>query len=238
MTAIDFVKALNPEQLAAVTHGDGPQLVLAGAGSGKTRVITYRIAWLVGERGVAPARIAAVTFTNKAAREMQERLESLLGVHPLDSFVGTFHRFALRLLRAYGERVKLPRNFAILDAGDQLSLIKKAIKAEGLPENFQPQAVLGAISNAKNRLLGAAEYERQADDFFSRRVAPVYRRYQALIREAAGVDFDDMILLAVKLLRGDEELRRRIRRRFGYLLVDEFQDTNHAQISLILEING
>ncbi len=237
MTTIDFSESLNPEQLAAVAHGDGPQLVLAGAGSGKTRVITYRIAWLVQERGVDPTKITAVTFTNKAANETKGRVEELLRVYPLPAFVGTFHRFALRLLRAYGERVGLPRNFAILDSSDQQSLVKKAIKAEGLPEkNFTPQGVLSAISGAKNRLLDEDAFERESRDFFSRRVALVYRRYQRMAREAGGVDFDDMIRLAVELLRGHQDIAARIRGRTQYLLVDEYQDTNHAQIGLIREV--
>ncbi len=236
---IDFQKSLNPEQYAAVTHGDGPQLVIAGAGSGKTRAITYRIAWLIQERGVDPRAITAVTFTNKAAAEMKERVEALVGLHPLPAFVGTFHRYSLRMLRMYGDRLGLPKGFAIFDSGDQQSLIKKAVKAEGLDEkSFRPQAVLAAISGAKNRLIGPAEYERKADDFFRRRVAPVYRRYQKLLRDGGGVDFDDMIALSVQLLRQHEDLQRRIRRRAQHLLVDEFQDTNHAQLSLIRELVG
>ncbi len=238
-TDLDFKNTLNPEQHAAVTHGKGPQLVLAGAGSGKTRVITYRVAWLVKACGVDPRQITAVTFTNKAAGEMRERIEKLLGLYPLPSFVGTFHRFTLRQLRAYGSRVGLPSQFSILDASDQKTLVKKAIKLEELPEKaFPPQAMLSAISSAKNRLLDPVAYERQADDFFTRRAARVYRRYQNLIREAGGVDFDDMIRLTVELLRQDDALRQRLRRRIQFLLVDEFQDTNHAQLSLIHELCG
>ncbi len=221
-----------------MTHGEGPQLVLAGAGSGKTRVITYRIAWLVQERGVDPAAITAVTFTNKAAGEMNGRVEELLALYPLASFVGTFHRFALRLLRIYGEKVDLPRGFSIFDTSDQQSLAKQAIAAAGLsPKNFTPQAVLAAISGAKNRLLGPSAYDREADDFFARQVAPVYHAYQKLLRKAGGVDFDDMIRLAVKLLRGDPAIRGRVRGRIRHLLVDEFQDTNHAQLALIRELS-
>ncbi|MCG8457365.1 MAG: UvrD-helicase domain-containing protein [Holophagales bacterium] len=236
---IDFETELNAAQLAAVRHGEGPQLVIAGAGSGKTRAITYRVAWLVRERGVDPAQIAAVTFTNKAAAEMRDRIEELLGIYPLRAFVGTFHRFSLRLLRIYGQKVGLPRDFAILDTSDQISLIKRSMKQAGVPKDaFRPQAVLGAISAAKNQLIGPARYDREADDFFSRKVAKVYQQYQAALREAGAVDFDDMIRLAVELLRNQAPIRRRIQQRYRYLLVDEFQDTNHAQMCLIEEVCG
>jgi ATP-dependent DNA helicase UvrD/PcrA len=235
----DFDLELNPEQLAAVTHGEGPQLVLAGAGSGKTRVITYRIAWLVEARGVDPGAITAVTFTNKAASEMRERVEGLLGLHPLPTFVGTFHRFALRLLRRWGERVGLTRDFAILDAADQKSLVKQALADEGLSEKaFSPPTVLAAISGAKNRLLDHSRYAAAATGFFETRVARVFNRYQTLARQANGIDFDDMIALAVRLLAGEEAVRSRVRHGARYLLVDEFQDTNHAQLRLIQLLAG
>jgi DNA helicase-2/ATP-dependent DNA helicase PcrA len=231
---LDLENLLNPEQIAAVTHGEGPQLVLAGAGSGKTRVITYRIAWLVQETGVAPDRIAAVTFTNKAAAEMRERVEDLLGIFPLPTFVGTFHRFSLGMLRRYGERVGLKRDFAILDTSDQLNLVKQAIEAEELSDkSFTPRSVLSAISSAKNRLLTPDDYAAEAENFFQRKVVGIYRRYQGLLRSVSGVDFDDMIAMAVRLLTEDEEVGRRVRDRVQHLLVDEYQDTNHAQLALI-----
>ncbi len=253
---VDFRSRLNQEQLAAVTHDGGPQLVIAGAGSGKTRVITYRIAWLIAEREVEPWRIAAVTFTNKAADEMRERVLDLVGANanPVGApprqprtgprarqrargrnvFVGTFHRFCVRLLRRYGDRVGLQSGFAIVDAPDQLRLIKAALLAEDLDERtFQPRAVQGRISAAKNRLLTPAAFERGAEDFFDRHVAVVYRRYQAELRRAGGVDFDDLIALAVRLLRDEAEIGARVRGRFRHLLVDEFQDTNTAQLELI-----
>lgn len=234
---IDFAETLNAEQLAAVTHEDGPQLVIAGAGSGKTRVITYRIAWLVQERGLDPADIAAVTFTNKAAAEMRDRVEELVGIYPLPTFVGTFHRFALRLLRRWGDRLGLDRGFAIADSGDQMQLVKKALAQENIDEkSFRPRAVLSSISSAKNQLLDPRQYEAQADDFFKRRVANVYRRYQRLLKQSNSVDFDDMIGLSVLLLRQFPKLRERLRQRTRALLVDEFQDTNHAQLSLIHEL--
>ncbi|HYX22725.1 MAG TPA: UvrD-helicase domain-containing protein [Thermoanaerobaculia bacterium] len=235
----EIERQLNPEQVAAVTHGEGPQLVLAGAGSGKTRVITYRIYWLIEEMGVDPGHIAAMTFTNKAAGEMRERVEELIGIHPLPTSVGTFHRYGLLLLRRYGERVGLRRDFHILDSADQLGLVKEALGAEGLSETaFSPRSVLSQISAAKNRLIDAAAYEAQAQNFFEKKVAALYRRYQGLLSQASGVDFDDLIGLAVKLLSTDAELHERIRRRTRFLLVDEYQDTNHAQLRLVQELNG
>jgi len=230
---VDFRSRLNPEQLAAVTHDGGPLLVVAGAGSGKTRVITYRIAWLNAERNVEPWRIAAVTFTNKAADEMRGRALDLVGGNA-SVFVGTFHRFCVRLLRRYGDRVGLRPDFAIVDAPDQLRLIKASLKAENLDEQaFQPRAVQGRISGAKNRLLTPPAFEKEAEDFFDRHVALVFRRYQAELRRTGGVDFDDLIALAVRLLRDDEEVGARVRGRFRHLLVDEFQDTNAAQLELV-----
>ena len=232
-------RTLNPEQIAAVTHGEGPQLVLAGAGSGKTRVITYRIYWLIEEKGVDPSRVAAMTFTNKAAAEMRERVEDLLGMHPLPTSVGTFHRYGLILLRRFGERVGLRRDFHILDTGDQLNLVKEALAAEGLSETaFSPRSVLAAISGAKNKLLDAPAYESHAQSFFEKKVAALYRRYQGLLGQASGVDFDDLISLSVRLLSKEQDVRERIRFRTQYLLVDEYQDTNHAQLRLIQELVG
>jgi len=237
VSAIDFERDLNPEQLAAVTHGDGAQLVLAGAGSGKTRVITYRVAWLVRERGVDPSRIVAVTFTNKAAAEMRDRAERLLETWPLPTFLGTFHRYALRLLRAWGDRVGLARDFAIFDDADQRAIVVQAAAAEGISETaFPPRALLTAISSAKNRLLTPDLYEKSARDAFSQRAARVYRRYEALRKKASGVDFDDLLFYAVRLFDEQPELAARLRGRVEHLLVDEFQDTNQAQLRLVAEL--
>jgi len=234
---IDFERELNSEQLPAVTHGDGPQLVVAGAGSGKTRVITYRIAWLVTERGVDPRSIVAVTFTNKAAAEMRDRAERLLATWPLATFLGTFHRYALQLLRAYGDRLGLARDFAILDEGDQKTIVAQAMAAENVSETaFPPRALLSAISSAKNRLLSPEAYEKSAHDAFSQRVARVFRRYEALRRKASGVDFDDLLVGAVQLFTEHPDLAERLRGRVRHLLVDEFQDTNHAQLRLVAEL--
>jgi len=238
-SALDLERALNPQQLAAVTHGEGPQLVLAGAGSGKTRVITYRISWLVEERGVDPASIVAMTFTNKAADEMRERVEGLLGIYPLPTFVGTFHRYALTLLRRWGDRVGVRRDFTIFDADDQLRLVKQALADEGLAESsFQPRAVRAAISSAKSNLIGPAAFENRAHSFFQRAIAPVYGRYQQALSKSGALDFDDMLTGAVRLLTEGEEIRDRLRRRVTHLLVDEFQDTNHAQLRFVQELIG
>ncbi len=237
--ALDIERDLNPQQVAAVTHGDGPQLVLAGAGSGKTRVITYRIAWLVKECQVDPSNIVAMTFTNKAASEMRERVEGLLDLQPLPTFVGTFHRFALDLLRRHGQHVGVDRGFVIFDSADQLSLVKKALAEENLSESaFPPRSVLGTISSAKNRLLDPKTYASVAGNFYEKQVAKVYGQYQRFLIQSSGVDFDDMLRLAVQLLITEESVRDRLRSRIQHLLVDEFQDTNHAQMRMVQEIVG
>ena len=238
-SSLNFQEDLNSHQLAAVTHGEGPQLVLAGAGSGKTRVITYRVAWLVREMGIDPSTIVAVTFTNKAAGEMRDRIERLLELHPLPTFVGTFHRFSLRLLRRWGDRVGISRDFVIFDRDDQIALVKKALKEEGLAEaSYPPRVVLASIGSAKNQLLGPEEYDRQAESFNERKMAIIYRRYQGLLKRGAGVDFDDMLRLSVKLLDTEPDLKNRLRESVHYLLVDEFQDTNHAQMRLVQALAG
>ena len=162
-----FLDQLNEQQREAVVHGDGPQLVLAGAGSGKTRVITYRVAWLIHRMGIDPHSVVAVTFTNKAAGEMRERIEGLVAIHPLTSFVGTFHRLSLDLLRRYGRRVGVRPGFSILDRADQIVLVKKALEAEQLSESsFPPKPILSAISSAKNKMVDVASYEQEARGFF------------------------------------------------------------------------
>jgi DNA helicase-2/ATP-dependent DNA helicase PcrA len=238
---VDLDSVLNSEQIAAVTHGDGPQLVLAGAGSGKTRVITYRIGWLVEQRAVDPARIVAVTFTNKAAAEMRARVESLLassGARP-DGFVGTFHRFGLGLLRRYAERAGLRPGFMVFDDSDQMALVKRALEDEGLSEGaYPPRTMLARISDAKSRLLDPETYASSTSGFFEERLAKVFRRYEHLLRRASAVDFDDLIVLPVRLLANDNEIGARVRGRITHLLVDEFQDTNHAQLRLVRELIG
>ncbi|MDH3255764.1 MAG: UvrD-helicase domain-containing protein, partial [Acidobacteriota bacterium] len=199
----------------------------------------YRVAWLVRQLGIDPASIVAVTFTNKAAGEMSERIEELLGVRPLPSFVGTFHRFALGLLRRYGSRVGVKEGFAIFDRDDQIALVKKVLKAEGLADtSYPPRSVLASIGAAKNRLLDPEAYALEVGSFYEQKVAALYRAYQAQLRKAGAVDFDDMLRLSVRLLDEHPDVLKRLRDGIHYLLVDEFQDTNHAQMRLILTVIG
>src|SRR6266480_7200721 len=206
---------LNPQQREAVTHGDGPLLVLAGAGSGKTRVITSRIAWLIGERGVHPTNILAVTFTNKAANEMLARVERLvpnIGVRP---WIGTFHSTSLRMLRRYADRLGFTKSFAIYDTSDQLTLIRRCMRELQISdEAFPPRAILNRISNAKNELIGPAEYEKENLDFFGSRVAEVYRMYQRRLKEYDAMDFDDLIGNYVALIEKNADIAEEIHSRF------------------------
>jgi DNA helicase-2/ATP-dependent DNA helicase PcrA len=233
------LSGLNPQQREAVTHGEGPLLVLAGAGSGKTRVITYRIAWLIGERGVHPSQILAVTFTNKAANEMLSRVERLvphIGARP---WIGTFHSTSLRMLRRYADRLGYTKSFAIYDTSDQLTLVRRVMRELQMSdEAFPPRAILNRISNAKNDLIGPAEYEKTNLDFFGTRVSEVYRLYQRRLKEFDAMDFDDLIGNYVLLLQQHEDVRNELHERFPYLLIDEYQDTNHAQYILIKSVAG
>ena len=233
------LSGLNPQQREAVTHDEGPLLVLAGAGSGKTRVITYRIAWLIGEHGVRPDQILAVTFTNKAANEMLSRVERLvpnIGARP---WIGTFHSTSLRMLRRYADRLGFTKSFAIYDTSDQLTLIRRCMRELQISdEAFPPRSILNRISNSKNDLIGPAEYEKNNLDFFGARVAEVYRLYQRRLKEFDAMDFDDLIGNYVMLLQQNDDLREEIHHRFPHLLIDEYQDTNHAQYTLIKLLTG
>jgi len=226
---MDLLTDLNEPQRQAVTHVDGPLLVLAGAGSGKTRVITRRVAYLV-QQGIAPWNVLAITFTNKAAGEMKERVDAL-GV-PRGATVATFHSLCARLLREYAPQAGLPGNFSIYDRDDQIKVIKQALENLELPkENLQPSRVHAMISNAKNELRSPDAFARQDLDFFGKRVALVYREYDKLLRQNQALDFDDLLIRTVGLL-SDEEVRRRLGRRYQYILIDEYQDTNRAQYVL------
>ncbi len=232
MPAFDFLSLLNPQQQEAVTAPPGPTLVLAGPGSGKTRVLTYRIAYLIGALGVRPFHILAVTFTNKAAREMEHRLQDLLGSHLHGLSVGTFHAFCARLLRREAEHLPFQANFVIFDADDQVTLVKRALTDLNLdPKQYRPAAVHNAISNAKNELLRPEEFPVRS--YRDQVVQRVYQRYQELLLASNALDFDDLLLWAVHLLSENEAVRLRYARRFEHILVDEFQDTNLAQYRLL-----
>lgn len=224
---------LNDRQCEAVKHTEGPLLITAGAGSGKTKVLTCRIAHLL-ELGVAPYRILAITFTNKAAKEMKERVTNLVGAQADSIWLSTFHSFCAKLLRFEIDGFHgYTRNFTIYDSSDQLVLVKDCLKKLNLDDKqFTPRSVLGTISSAKNVLMDAKAFAAKASDFYEQKVADVYALYQEKLRENNAVDFDDLLFLAVRLLQENEEVREKYQSRFQYILVDEYQDTNHAQYAL------
>jgi DNA helicase-2/ATP-dependent DNA helicase PcrA len=236
---------LNPEQRAAVEATEGPLLILAGAGSGKTRVITSRIAWLIREKGVAPDSILAVTFTNKAATEMGERVDRLLDHSSLTKpLIATFHSLCVRILRRDIEALKvgnegLTRSFAIYDENDQQGIVKQIMRRMGLDtKQLTPRTVLGKISWAKNHMVDPQEYYLASKDPNSERVAHIFKGYQAELRKNNAMDFDDLLLEAVRVLKASSEVRERYQRRYRYLLVDEYQDTNRPQYELMKLLAG
>ncbi len=236
--ATDILEGLNPRQREAVLTTGGPLLIVAGPGSGKTRVITHRIAYLVRECGVQPWRIAALTFTNKAAREMRERLSSLMRYSAGDLFAGTFHSFCAMLLRRDGAAVGLSRDFVIYDDSDQQALIKTAMEEVNVDaKRFGPRAIQSRISSAKSRLVTSEGYALEGQEYFDEVVLRVYERYDALLRQASAVDFDDLLLKAYLLLRVPE-VAERYRERYVHLLIDEFQDTNVAQYEIAKALAG
>ncbi|HSJ05469.1 MAG TPA: UvrD-helicase domain-containing protein [Longimicrobiales bacterium] len=239
MAGDTYLEGLNPEQRAAVEHFEGPILALAGAGSGKTRVLTTRIAHLINEYGVDPAAIMAVTFTNKAAGEMRIRIRRLLGREPAGMWVGTFHSIGARLLRRHAGRIGWSPNFTIYDADGALRETKRALERLNLsPKRWNPQAVHGAVSSAKNQLVSPDAYVALPGDPFSRIVADVYRSYQEALHDQNAFDFDDLLVKPVELLRHHEDILLAYRSRFRFLLVDEYQDTNHAQYVFLLLLAG
>jgi len=225
-----YLDDLNPEQREAVEHVHGPLLVLAGAGSGKTRVLTVRIAHLVLEHGVDPASLLAVTFTNKAAGEMRERVRRLLGAEPAGIWIGTFHSMGARLLRRHAAYLGWSSNFSIFDAEQAVREVKRVMERRNISvKHWHPRAVHAAISSAKNQLISPEEYAATARDAFSRVVAAVYPEYEAALKEQNAVDFDDLLVKPVELFLAHDALLQQYRARFHFILVDEYQDTNHAQ---------
>jgi DNA helicase-2/ATP-dependent DNA helicase PcrA len=226
----DLLADLTDDQRAAVTHAEGPLLILAGAGSGKTRVITRRVGYLL-QQGVRPGSILAITFTNKAAGEMRQRVEKLVPGNRV--WVSTFHSLGARLLRQYADRLGIDRNFTIYDTDDRNKLVKDALAATGMDDvKFSPDRLGGAISKAKNQLLTPNGYEKTANDFFTQTVAKVYHGYEKRLRAANAMDFDDLLYLPAQALRLNEEFRRDLDSRFRYVLIDEYQDTNSAQYEI------
>ena len=230
---MDLMQGLNEPQQRAVACLQGPLLIVAGAGSGKTRVLTFRIANLL-EHGVPPYRILAITFTNKAAREMRERVDALIGDAAQDVWLSTFHSFCARFLRMELEHYgRYAKNFVIYDAADSKGLIRECLKELNIDEKHTaPGAVQAHISDAKNRLLDVVAFTAQATDFFAEQVAKIYALYQSKLQENNALDFDDLLMLTVELLTKNEELRTKYQKKFQYILVDEYQDTNGAQYAI------
>lgn len=229
-----LLNGLNPEQQKAVKTLDGPLLLMAGAGSGKTRVLTHRIGYLMVEKGINPYNILAITFTNKAAREMRERIHKMMGGAADDIWISTFHSMCVRILRRDIDRLGFNRNFTILDSTDQQSVIKSILKDKNMdPKKFDPRAILGTISSAKNELITPEEYAKTAGDYFSQKVSDVYEEYQRRLRKNQALDFDDLIMTTITLFMRVPEVLEFYQRKFQYIHVDEYQDTNRAQYMLV-----
>ncbi|MEV5316353.1 DNA helicase PcrA [Streptomyces sp. NPDC052687] len=234
-----LLEGLNDNQRAAVVHSGSPLLIVAGAGSGKTRVLTHRIAYLLAERGVHPGQILAITFTNKAAGEMKERVEQLVGPRANAMWVMTFHSACVRILRRESKRLGFTSSFSIYDAADSKRLMALVCRDLDLdPKRFPPKSFSAKISNLKNELIDEEDFAAQASDGFEKTLAQAYALYQSRLREANALDFDDLIMTTVNLLRAFPDVAEHYRRRFRHVLVDEYQDTNHAQYALVRELVG
>ena len=232
-----LLDGLNEAQQAAVSHPGGPLLVVAGAGSGKTRVLTRRIAWLIAARGAHPGSILAITFTNKAAAEMRERVADLVGPRARLMWVSTFHSACVRILRREATRFGFTSSFTIYDSADQRRLMTLICRDMDLdPKKINPRAVLNWISNLKNELVDHESAGSKAENPTEQIYAEIYTTYQARLQAANAMDFDDLIMNTVHLLQGWPDVRETYRRRFRHILVDEYQDTNHAQYQLIKEL--
>ena len=231
----DILKGLNDKQYEAVVNTEGPCLVIAGAGSGKTKVLTHKIAYLIGEKQVKPWNILAITFTNKAANEMKERIGNLVGDVAADIWMGTFHSICVRILRRFIDRIGFDSSFIIFDTSDQRTLVKTCIKTIGLDDKmFTDRSVLSEISNAKNEMLEPEQYTVRANgDFRKEKIALVYEMYQKRLKENNAIDFDDIINFTIKILMNNSDVLEYYTEKFKYVLVDEYQDTNKAQFTLV-----
>ncbi|AMX84713.1 ATP-dependent DNA helicase PcrA [Geobacillus subterraneus] len=228
---------LNKEQQEAVKTTEGPLLIMAGAGSGKTRVLTHRIAYLMAEKHVAPWNILAITFTNKAAREMRERVQALLGGAAEDVWISTFHSMCVRILRRDIDRIGINRNFSILDPTDQLSVIKTILKEKNIdPKKFEPRTILGTISGAKNDLLAPEQFAKRASTYYETIVSDVYQEYQQRLLRNHSLDFDDLIMTTIQLFDRVPDVLQYYQYKFQYIHIDEYQDTNRAQYTLVKKL--
>ena len=240
----DFLKDLNKNQQEAVLNTDGPMIILAGAGSGKTRVLTYKVIYLIEEKGIDPLNILMVTFTNKAANEMKERVQKFLAIDQRPArlasesvagrpTISTFHSLCAKILRIDGEHLGISSRFTIYDTEDSLDAIKEAMKKLMLsPKDFKPKSILTTISQAKNELIRASEYLNFARGYFQEAVARVYPAYQTILKDNDALDFDDLLLKTIELFEKNPNILEKYQNKFRYILVDEYQDTNHAQYYL------
>lgn len=231
----DILEGLNDKQYEAVVNTEGPCLVIAGAGSGKTKVLTHKIAYLIGEKGVKPWDIIAITFTNKAANEMKERITNLVGESAKDIWMGTFHSICVRILRRFIDRIGFDSSFIIFDTTDQKTLVKNCLKDLAIDDKlFTDRSVLSEISNAKNEMLEPEQYTAKANgDFRKEKIATVYELYQKRLKENNAIDFDDIINYTIKIMMENPDILEYYSNKFQYVLVDEYQDTNKAQFTLI-----
>ncbi len=230
----NFLAVLNSQQRRAVIFKDGPLLILAGAGSGKTKVLTYRAAYLISKKRFQPEEILLLTFTNKAAGEMKQRIKKLLNTHHQATslpFAGTFHAFCARFLRREGKVLTIPPDYVIYDEQDQLETVKTILKEKSI-DNFKPAAILEGISQAKNELLSPSEYAAYARSYFTKTVAQIYLEYEKILKTYHALDFDDLLMKTVNIFKKDTNLLKRYQNLFPCLLIDEYQDTNHAQYEL------
>ena len=229
---MDILENLNKEQIEAVKHIDGPLLVLAGAGSGKTKVLTTRIAYLIS-LGVSPDNILAITFTNKAAGEMKERISKLVGFSSKFMQISTFHSFGLKIVKENYEYLGYDKNFVIFDADDTLTIIKKILKDKNLdPDKFNPRAIRSQISKLKNDLIDSKKYSSFSLTEFEKVVLEVYKKYESELIKNNSLDFDDLLILPIKLFEKRKDLLLMYQERYKYILIDEYQDTNEAQYKL------
>ena len=231
----NILEGLNDKQHEAVVTTEGPCLVIAGAGSGKTKVLTHKIAYLIGEKQVKPWNIIAITFTNKAANEMKERIANLVGEEAKDIWMGTFHSICVRILRRFIDRIGFDTSFIIFDTSDQRTLIKACLKDLNIDDKmFTDRSVLSEISNAKNEMLEPSQYTVRANgDYRKEKIATVYELYQKRLKENNAIDFDDIINYTIKILMENPDILEYYANKFQYVLVDEYQDTNKSQFTLI-----